>query len=1510
MRHIRLRGACDNNLKQVDVDFPLGQWTAVTGPSGSGKSTLVFDILVREGQRRFLGSLSSKARQYLGKLGRADVDRLDPVPAAIAIGAGTSRPQARSTVGTLTGALDLLRLLYARQGVSPDDTPLTRSHFSFNHPTGQCPACSGLGIEDHVDPELIVADASKSIRDGALVPTLANGYTVYSQVTLDVMNDICEAHGFDVDTPWQDLTDAQQHVIFFGTHALTVPFGKHSIASRMKWAGITARPREEGFYKGLIPVIAETLKRNRNPNILRFVRSVPCSQCGGSRLGPVGRSAHIDGLTLPELLARPLDDLPHVVSDNQIFRSIWPSLEPRIGHLVALDLGHLSLDRTSASLSDGEAQRVRLVAQVSADLTGVLYAFDEPTLGVHPSEQAALAILLLSLRDRGNTIVTVEHDPDMVRRADHWIDLGPAGGAGGGQVMFAGDVPENPLGIAPEQRTPRPWSRALTLRGATLHNLQNATLTVPLGVMTVLRGRSGAGKTSLVRETLLPALKGERGGPFSALEGVPDDLVVHAVDASPIGRTPRSTPATWSGLFDRIRKRFAKASGLGATTFSHNTAKGRCPHCEGLGVERITLHLLQDATTTCPVCNGGRYRQDVLATRVWGLTIEDVLRLTAEQACTVFADEADLLPTVSAMVQLGLGYLTLGQSSTTLSRGEAQRLKLATLLARPSRGTRLVVLDEPDRGLHPTDVSRLLAALEGLTQAGTTVLAISHHRHMWAAADNLVTINAGICPFRSRMTQAPMSQAYPADPPSRRPSTTLRGVRTHGLALDEVTFRCDAVTVITGPSGSGKSSLAFGTVAAEAQRRFAESLPFAARRMMRRVPRADLDHAEGLTPTLALQQRSDDRPGPRSTVATLTELGPLLRLLWSRRGLADGQPTALTMAHFSANQTIGACPTCSGMGTHPKATVERLITSPELPLFAGAMTGTRPGRFFGEPGGQYAATLRAAAPDVDWDQPFDALDPAARAVALGGSGDRVMSVVWQYSRGKRSGEHTFTGPWVGLFALVEQEALNRTKAKAAAEWAAPLTQVPCPTCAGERLSPQARAVTVNGRTLPQILALALSEIPSDLAAAVPAIGDELRARVDDLRSLGLDHLSLDRRSNTLSTGELQRVRLAGILRAGLTGTTIVLDEPDSGLHALDVAQLTQRTRALAEAGNTVIVVSHRETTRRAADFERALGTAPQVESAPPVAIEEVSIHLRGCHANTLQDIDIDLPSSGIVAVTGVSGSGKSSLVFDTLAASFRAGRPVQCHATSGLERFQRVVSSQSRRSDPLSALGLLPPLQKVFAGATSLSKAAFSFRSPKGACPTCKGAGVERVAMDGLGDLALPCAVCGGARYRPEVLTERWSGLTIADALTVRIDAFPHSGHEVLDRAVGVLTQVGLGHLCLGRRPGTLSGGEVQRLRLAEVLLAERTGPQLIVVDEPGAGLHDSDIAALTHVYRSLADAGDLVVLTAHRLSVIRSADHVIDLGPGSGPEGGRVVATGAASELRSGATARALGQA
>ncbi|MDF1798658.1 MAG: hypothetical protein P1V81_05745 [Planctomycetota bacterium] len=1856
---LRLVGATEHNLAGFDLELPLGAWIAVTGPSGSGKTSLARDTIVRESERRYLGSLSSRARHFLGKLGSAAVEELSGLPVALSVGEQRLSASARSTVGTQTGILDLLRLLFAREAVGPGrgsdalggpsssegmhrggklggvgqaGEVLTRSHFSFNHPLGSCESCGGLGLEDRVDPALLVADPTKGIRAGALVPTLKSGYTVYSQVTVEVMDDICQAHGFDVDTPWQDLTDEQRDVILYGTRALKVPFGKHSIESRMKWEGITARPREEGYYRGLVPVIEETLLRNRNPNILRFVRSVACGECGGTRLSRAGREARVGDVTLPQLLAVPVAQLGRLgatrdrttggllasLPDSPVLAALTPSIHQRLERLQRLGLGHLSLDRTAASLSDGEAQRVRLVAQLTAGLGGMLVSLDEPTLGLHPSEQAGMVDVLEELRALGNTLLVVEHDPDMVRHAGHLVELGPGAGPEGGQLVFAGDLAAGaaPLGETPSpKREVRRPTRELVLRGASLHNLDGAELRVAQGAFNVVAGPSGAGKSSLVFGTLLPALGGSGGGEFESLTieaavpatgggtpsagdashatgtsaagnateedgedgGVdPADATlsaataplgpnrpstpgrsrsaalrargprVQAVDARPIGRNPRSTPATWSGLFDLVRKRFAatdaaKALGFGPGRFSFNNKDGRCPACEGLGVQRVGLHLLEDVELCCPDCGGGRYEPGTLAVRLeraegpgagvgpasageaadglrnpgvgaadeaepgaadavdpapsyggepgqaHGLggrapaspaalaadaNIAEVLAMDVRTAARFFAGDPPIARTLDAMDWLGLGYLRLGQSSKQLSRGESQRVKLATLLGDTAAEPSLLLLDEPDRGLHPSDVALLVAAIDALVEAGHTLVAISHHRSVWAAADRLIAVEAGTATVvpepervawlgragasRDPLQASAKSAATPRAPVPPPAAIELRGVRTHNLRSVDVTIPHRALTVVSGPSGSGKSSLVFDTLAAEAWARFSEGLPFAVRRFVRRLPRPDLDEARGLTPVLALRQ-GDARADRRSTVATQSETGPLLRLLFSRAGLFGGEPAlathGLTAEHFSTDRALGACPSCSGAAVVPRCDPARLVTDASLPLAGGALDGTRPGRFFTEPDGQHMATLAAAlveaAAGLDQaavlallaEQPWAALPEPMRELALFGSGPAELQVTWSVGSAEGAGEHHFSGTWDGLCALVEREARRRVNAKAAAEWAAPLVDASCTACAGSGLLPKVAAVELGGLTLPQLMALPLAEVvprlqaltandpgprgpagsPEGRTKAPGAVEDtrpragsgarggapltprrravlaallpELRRRLDELVELGLGHLALGRTSRSLSDGELQRVRLAGVLRSGLTSVTLALDEPAAGLHARDVARLANLLRRSAEAGNTPVVVSHRRGLQRLADHHlvlgpgagaaggelvvassRARGRPPEAsgprttratrangvpehvepgQATAPAGEDRARLFVRGARAHNLRGIDVDLPARGLVALCGVSGSGKSSLLFDVLGASLRSDLggsvAVECDAIELPEdhRGFAEVRGERRRGGSagtvLGALGLLAPMQRLFhesarAAGLDLPKPAFSFQSPKGRCETCKGSGFENVSMDFLADLALPCPTCAGRRYRPEVLAAKWCGRDIASFLDTsaselrelmdepaRAPGTPPSPagqrpaerpalrparsapHLVKLRAgLDALAEVGLGHLGLGRRRRDLSGGELQRLHLAAAL-NDAPSPCLHLFDEPARGLHDTDITRLVAAFRRLAARGDLVVVAEHRLALVAAADHVIDLGPEGGPGGGRLVEAGPPHALTRGHTAAAL---
>lgn len=1517
---IEIRGATEHNLDHLDLDLPWGKWIAVIGPSGSGKTTLVFDTLVREGQRRYLGGLSAKAKQLFGKLGQADVTALRGLPVPLAIGQA-SAGSSRSTVGTRSGVLDYLRLVFARTAVDPGGEALTRSHFSFNVAPGACPSCQGLGVEDAVAPELLVADPSKSIRDGALVPTLPNGYTVYSQVTLEVMNTICEAHGFDVHTPWRDLTDAQRQVVLHGTKALKVPFGKHSIESRMKWEGITARPREVGYYRGLVPVIEETLTRNRNPNILRFVRSDPCSVCGGTRLSRPGRQASLAGVTLPALLAQPVATLRTSLEalSGDAWQAVEASVQGRLSRMVDLSLGHLSLDRTSDSLSGGEAQRLQLAAVLGTALGGMMVALDEPTLGLHPDAQDGMRRTLDAVLAQGNTLLVVEHDPQMVMHADHVVALGPGAGSLGGRLV---EVDTPPLGNTPAPRATRRTPRGtLLLRGATLHNLREADLTVELGCFNVVLGPSGAGKSSLVFGTLLPILRGERGGPYSHVDGL-NQTAVAAVDARPIGRTPRSTPATWTGLFDRVRKSFAatpdaKAAKLGAAAFSYNNKAGRCPHCEGLGVQRIGLHLLEDVEHACGACGGDRYAPAVLKVRLRGKTIAEVLALTVDEAVAFFAPDPIEHALCLALQTLGLGYLPLGHGSHQLSRGEAQRVKLATLLGRADAEPSLLLLDEPDRGLHPSDVARLLGAIDALVDAGHTVLAISHHRHLWAAADVRTEVRDGLAqhdvPFEKRPAMMPRAPRKPVPPPAR---IALRGVRTHGLKQVDVDLPHGALVAVAGVSGSGKSSLVFDTLVAEAWHRFSESLPFSVRQQVRRQTRPTLERADGLTPVISLRQ-GGARANRRSTVATQAELGPWLRLLWSRAGT----PSGFTAEHFSPDRALGACPACTGLGTVPRCPPERLITAPDKPLSEGAAAGTKPGAFFTAADDQHIATLRAALRAAglsdDLSAAWNALPSDVRRMALDGSGDETYAVSWTFKRGKRAGTHTFEGPWLGLCALVEREAKRRARRKDADTWSEPLEDAPCTTCEGSGLEAEVAAVEVGGLRLPEVLELRADQLLPTLDGSLTgpvyaALRPELAARVEGLCALGLGHLALSRRSPTLSTGELQRLRLASVLQSGLAHTTLVLDEPTAGLHEDDVHALLARLRALRDAGNTVVVVSHRPSLLRGADHLIELGpgggpdggqvvaqgsptevlagdtpTALALRLAPvkpPARGLPDGITIVGIDAHGLPGLDVTLPQSGLVTITGPSGSGKSTLLFDVLEASARAGCARGCATIEGLDHYVEVRSSRGAVGQtPLTTLGALPALQRLFADASSglLPKAAFSFDSPKGRCETCKGRGFEKVAMDALADLELTCPACRGQRYRPEVLAVRWRDRTIADVLECPVSRLLDELTGPLADAAHALVDVGLGHLALGRHRRTLSGGEAQRLMLASRLL-DKASPALILLDEPGTGLHEADLERLRRVFARMTERGDLIVIAEHRASLIAACDRELPLGTSS----------------------------
>ena len=789
---VRVRGAREHNLKNVDVEIPRGALVVFTGVSGSGKSSLAFGTLYAEAQRRYLESVSPYARRLFHQMSVPEVDEIDGLPPAVALQQQRGSPTTRSSVGSVTTLSNLLRMLYSRAGDYPrGQTLLYAESFSPNTPEGACPECHGLGRVYTVTEESMVPDPSLTIRERAVAawPPAWHGQN---------LRDILVTLGYDVDRPWRELPKKQRDWILFTDEQPTVPVYPGYTPEETKRA---LRKTEEPGYMGtftsakkwVLETFAKTESALMKKRISQYMLSADCPLCGGKRLRREALSVKFAGYDIAEISGVPLSKLaaivePYKALDTEekhrekaiVTQRIACDLAARLEVLLELGLGYLTLDRSTPTLSPGELQRLRLATQVRSNLFGVVYVLDEPSAGLHPADTVALLGALDRLKSSGNSLFVVEHELDVIRHADWIVDVGPAAGEKGGEVLYSGP----PGGLArvrtsetarhlfaaaaPRARNPRPPHGWLRLEGVTRNNVSGLDVAFPLGVFTAVTGVSGSGKSTLVSQVLVELVSEHLGHHVEVTDEEGDLLertvVVTAggriaegmesirrlvrVDQKPIGRTPRSNLATYTGLFDHVRKLFASTKAArsrryDAGRFSFNVAKGRCGTCQGEGFVMVELLFLPSVYAPCPTCHGARYNEKTLEITWNGRNIAEVLAMSVDAAFEFFEEEENVRHALDVLRQVGLGYLRLGQPATELSGGEAQRIKLATELQRVGKGNTLYILDEPTTGLHPTDVERLMAQLHRLVDAGNTVIVVEHDMSVIAASDWVVDIGPG-----------------------------------------------------------------------------------------------------------------------------------------------------------------------------------------------------------------------------------------------------------------------------------------------------------------------------------------------------------------------------------------------------------------------------------------------------------------------------------------------------------------------------------------------------------------------------------------------------------------------------------------------------------------------------------------------------------------------------------------------------------------------------------------------
>ncbi len=1495
-------------------------------------------------------------------------------------------------------------ICYSKEMVCPicgfKATLKTPNLFSFNTSQGACPECKGFGNLLVVDFESLVKFPQKSIRDGA-IPLL--DYPFMLEVKIDLL-DYLKRLNISLNTPFEKLPEAIKAKIFYG----------------------------EGEWYGLKEVI-DWLESKRYKSHIRILlsklrREITCPVCKGTRFNPKALYFFINDLNIGDFYALEVESAKKFIEDflkknkGAAEERLAKEILKRLSYLEEVGLSYLTLNRASRTLSGGEASRCLLTRALSSNLVETLYLIDEPTTGLHPKDTEKILKFMENLVSQNNTVVVVEHDPEVITQADFLIDLGPEGGEKGGYLLHAGppkelfekDTPTaRSLKRLCSERTFQPVkskvSKKLEFISAKKHNLKNISFSIPLGTITSIVGVSGSGKSTLLNDIIYKGLTACKNKmtfkDCKEIKGAEAISQVLFLTQEPLARSPRSVVATYINIFPYIRKLLAstplaKKYGYSESFFSFNSEAAQCPECKGLGFEVIEMQFLSDLIIPCEVCKGKRFREEVLEIKWRGKNIAEILDLTVDSALEFFGNHTPIKKGLEILQKLGLGYLKLGQPLSTLSGGEAQRLKIAEVLSQIKGEKVILLLDEPTVGLHIKDTEKLISALKLLKDEGHTIVIVEHNPEVILASDWIIELGPeggekggyllfegfisdflkkGETPTAKYLREYLKGLDLKSKAQERKtykfedPCIKLRGIRHHNLQNINLDLPRESFIVVTGVSGSGKSTLAFDVIFTEGQRRFLETLPAYLRQFLKLYEEIDYDLISGIPPTVALEQRSGEL-SPRSTVGTVTEILPYLRLLYSK-----------------ISKTY--CPKC-GEELKPHTEDELLEiafnllekeSKKEEIFFLAPLVKHRKGIYKN----LFEKVLRSGYHQVRIDGTFYKIPPIPRLsrfkehtieLVLGESSflkDKHFKELFlkglQEGKGEvilvvNDKEFLFSKKRACIkcgISLPEPDPLlfafnSKIGACPACQGLGKIENEICPVCKGSRYKKEVFYYKINGLSLPELCELSLEEVKDFLGKLklegrdkflAEGLVSEIISRLSYLIDLGVGYLTLGRSADTLSSGEAKRVRISAEIGSNLTGVAYILDEPTIGLHPRDNAKLIEVLKKLKQKGNTVIVVEHDEDTILASDFVVDLGpgggkkggkivfagptsqllnckeseTAKALKDKKRRQIKSLQrkpqefLILKEVFLRNLKNIDVSFPLNALTVVVGVSGSGKSTLVCDVLFenlknlldSSYKRAELIGVKEIKNFEKIKRVYLvdhspiGNTPRSTPATYINAFTDIRKIFAQ-TPLARqrgykeGRFSFNTPEGQCPYCKGQGYIKVEIKFLPEVYQICEYCEGKRYNPETLEVIFKEKSIAEVLNMDFleAAEFFKNFPSLYNKLDTVCKIGLDYLTLGQPSPSLSGGEAQRIKLAKEFVKSSKAGTLFILDEPTTGLHIKDVEKLVSVLQGLIEKGHTVVVIEHNLELIKWADWIIELGPEGGEKGGRLLFQGPISEF------------